>query len=135
MKKWLFSREISFWILLATAIIGIIGAVCYGISGTDESQMTETFMSPLVLTLIIIASLGCLAAMFVKASLLKTITAVVFFAAIVSWAINQAGFIVNVMMGLDGNSFSPSYIFAVVAMVIGFAVSLVLGIIQIIKEK
>lgn len=135
MKKFLTSRTVDFWILLVTGIIGIVGGICYALTGTDQSQMTETFMSPLVLIIILVMAVLNIVSMFLKASLIRMLTAVGYFGAIVAWAVNQGGYIVNVMMGLDGNSFSPAYIFAVVAMVIGFIASLTAGIMQMRKEK
>lgn len=128
MKAFITNKKADFWILLAMVILGVIGAICYGVTGTDASQMTDTHVSALVLSIYIIAVALSAVAMFVEIPLLRTGGAVIYFAALLAWGVNQAGYIVNVFMGIDGNVFSFGYLVAVFVLLIGIVVSVLTGV-------
>lgn len=48
-----------------------------------------------------------------------------YFLAFATWALNQAGYIVNVFMGIDGNSFSFAYVLTFVLIIACATLSLV----------
>jgi hypothetical protein len=128
MKAFITNKKADFWILLSIVILGIVGAICYAVTGTDASQMTDTQMSGVVLSIYIVAVAVSAIAMFVEMPLLRTGGAVIYFAALLAWAVNQAGYIVNVFMGIDGNVFSFGYIIAVLVLLLGIIASVLTGV-------
>jgi hypothetical protein len=137
MKAFITNKKADFWILLVTVLLGIVGVICYATTGTDASEMTDTHMSLLVLLIYIVAVAASVVAMFVEIPLIRTGGAVIYFAALVSWAVNQAGYIVNVFMGIDGNVFSFGYVLAVLVLLVGIVTSIVTGaiLLQRIEKK
>ena len=135
MKQFFANKKADFYILSATVVLGILGIILYAVTATDKSQMTETFVSGWVIALFAIAVASSCAAMFLEFPLIRTLGSVAYFATILAWAINQGGYIVNVMMGIDGNVFSFGYILAVIIMLLGFIASIVSGVMLIKRQE
>ena len=103
---------------LAALILGAVGLVCYFLSGTDQSKMTETVVSAMVYVPFAAAILCGVVGLFTGNSMIRMFAAILFFLTLALWGFTQAGYIVNVFMGIDGNSFSLPYILSFVGMVV-----------------
>ena len=104
--------------------LGIVALVCYVNSAEDKSGMTETHLSALVLVPLIAALAAGAAAVAFNKNYLKLIAAVLWLCALLTWIFTQIGFIVNVLMGIDGNVFTPTYITAFVCIIACMLLSL-----------
>lgn len=124
-------KGVGFIINAVVVMIAIVGFILYLVSADDKSGMTETAISPIVIILYIVGIGMSIATLFINSDLTKILTAVVYIATLVFWISSQAGFIVNVMMGTDGNSFSVAYILCVVFTIL----AIVLSFLTIIKPK
>jgi ABC-type multidrug transport system permease subunit len=124
-------RGIGFIINMVVILIAVIGFILYCVSARDRSGMTETSVSALVIILYVIGIGMSTATLFFNNDLTKIMTAVVYFAVLGFWAQSQAGYIVNVFMGTDGNVFSGAYI----ACVVMTAVAMILSCLTILKPK
>lgn len=120
--KEFFKKKGVGYILNAVAIaVGIIALVCYLCSAEDKSKMTETFVSAAVYVPLILAILLNVAALFFDYSLIKIGAFIMYFIVLAFWIFTQAGYIVNVMMGIDGNKFGFAYVLSVVCIVAAMA--------------
>ncbi len=114
------------YILNACALLfGIIALICYLVSAEDKSQMTETFISASVFVPIIIAFIANGVGIVYQHSLVKIGAFAMYFLALAAWALNQAGYIVNVFMGIDGNTFGFAYVLTFVSLIICAVLSMV----------
>ena len=95
-------------------IVGSSHALC----GIDESKMTETVVSAMVYVPFAAAILCGVVGLFTGNSMIRMFAAILFFLTLALWGFTQAGYIVNVFMGIDGNSFSLPYILSFVGMVV-----------------
>ncbi|MCI8613175.1 MAG: hypothetical protein HFE48_05730 [Clostridia bacterium] len=113
------------YILNACAfILGIAALICYLVSAEDKSQMTETFISATVVVPLVIAVLANGAGIVYQNSLVKIGAFAMYFLSLVTWIFNQVGYIVNVFMGIDGNSFGFAYVTAFVLFIVCAVLSL-----------
>lgn len=125
MKEFFKKKGVGYILNIIAIAVGIIALVCYLCSAEDKSKMTETFVSAAVYVPLIIAILLNVAALFFDHSLIKIGAFVVYFAALAFWIFTQAGYIVNVMMGIDGNKFGFAYVLSVVCLVAAMALCIV----------
>ncbi len=108
---------------LAALVLGAVGLGCYLLSGTDQSKMTETVVSAMVYVPFAAAFLCGGVGLFTGNSMIRMFAAILFFLTLALWGFTQAGYIVNVFMGIDGNSFSLPYILSFVGMVVPMILS------------
>lgn len=87
--------------------------------------MTETFVSALVYVPLILAIAVNAVGLFYSHSMIKVAAFALYFFALATWILTQAGYIVNVFMGIDGNVFSFAYILTVVCVVCCMVLSIV----------
>ena len=114
------------YLLNAVALVlGTVGLICYLLSGEDQSKMTETYVSARVYSPFILAILANAAGFFIKGSMPKIAAFSIYFLTLALWGLTQAGYIVNVFMGIDGNSFSIAYILSVIGMIVPMVLSIV----------
>lgn len=114
------------YLLNAVALVfGTVGLICYLLSGEDQSKMTETYVSAMVYVPFILAILANAAGFFIKGSMPKIAAFSIYFLTLALWGLTQAGYIVNVFMGIDGNSFSIAYILSVIGMIVPMVLSIV----------
>ena len=116
---------------IIVVVIAIVGLILYCISADDKSKMTETTLSPLVVDLFIIGIGMSVTTLFLNSDLTKVLTAVAYVAVLGFWVFSQADFIVNVLIGTDGNSFGVDYIICVICMILAIA----LTFLTLIKPK
>lgn len=121
------SKGIGYIVNAVAAVLGIIGVICYFLSGDDRSGMTETFVSALVYVPFILAVVCSLIGLFYSNSLIKIAAFALYFFSLATWIMTQAGYIVNVFMGLDGNSFSFAYIVTFISLIACMVLSIVSG--------
>lgn len=114
------------YILNASAfLLGVIALICYCVSAEDKSKMTETFVSAAVVVPIVIAFAINGVGIAYQHSLIKIGAFSMYFLAFATWILNQAGYIVNVLMGIDGNSFGFAYVLAFVLIICCATLSMV----------
>ena len=53
---------------------------------------------------------------------------ILYFLTLALWGFTQAGYIVNVLMGIDGNSFSLPYILSFVGMIVPMVLSFIAAV-------
>ncbi|MBO4989039.1 MAG: hypothetical protein J6D37_01775 [Clostridia bacterium] len=106
-------------------VLGIVGVISYFLSGTDASGMTETTVSAMVYVPFLLAVLASAGALLTGNSMVKILAFACYFLTLATFIMTQAGYIVNVFMGIDGNSFSFAYILAVLGIVCPMVLSLV----------
>ena len=112
-------------LLNAVALLfGIVALICYLVSAEDKSGMTDTHISVLVYLPIALGIAVNCAAVFFRSSLLKLFAFFLYLLSAAMWGFTQAGYIVNVMMGIDGNSYSFAYVLAILAMFVSMLLSL-----------
>lgn len=128
MTNLLKKKGVNFILNCISILTGIIALICYLVSGKDQSEMTETALSAVVYVPLIIAILLNVAGIFLKTNLVKIAAFAIYFLSLVFWIYNQAGYIVNVFMGLDGNSFSFAYILSVICILASLVLSLLAAI-------
>lgn len=119
------NRGVGYRINIVAMALGIVGLICYLVSGEDKSQMTETFVSASVYVPFLIAIILNGAGLFFKSSIIKIFAFAMYFLTLAMWILTQAGFIVNVVMGIDNNTFSFAYILSVICMIAPMVLSLV----------
>lgn len=125
MAEFLRKRGVGYLLNAVAMVLGIVALICYLCTGEDKSKMTETFVSAAVYLPLIAGAVFNAAGLVYRKSLLKIGAFSAYFLGFAFWIFNQAGYIVNVMMGIDGNTFGFGYILAVVCMIAAMAVSLV----------
>lgn len=125
MAEFLKKRGVGYLLNAVAMLLGIIALICYLCTGEDKSKMTETFVSAAVYLPLIVGVVFNTAGLAYRNSLLKIGAFSAYFLGFALWIFNQAGYIVNVMMGIDGNTFGFGYVLAVVCMIAAMAVSLV----------
>ena len=113
---------------LAALILGIVGLVCYLISGTDQSKMTETVVSAMVYVPFALAILLNAAGLVKEDRMFRMFAMILYFLTLALWGFTQAGYIVNVLMGIDGNSFSLPYILSFVGMIVPMVLSFIAAV-------
>lgn len=118
-------RGIGYILNIVAFALGLIALICYLCTGEDKSKMTETFLSAAVYLPIIVGVALNAAGLFYSNSLVKIAAFAAYFLGFAFWIYNQAGYIVNVMMGIDGNTFGFGYVLAVLCMIAAMVVSLV----------
>ena len=118
-------KGISAILNLVAAGLGILGVISYFLSGTDASGMTETEVSAMVYVPFLLAILASVGALLTGNSMVKILAFSCYFLTFATFIMTQAGYIVNVLMGIDGNSFSFLYILAVLGIVCPMVLSLV----------
>jgi hypothetical protein len=125
MKEFINKKGIVFFLNLITAILAILGLIFYVLSAKDKSSMTETDISALVIVPFAISIALTAATLFLKHNLINIFSFILYFATFAAWLINQAGYLVNVFMGLDGNSFSFLYILTFVLIIACLVISII----------
>lgn len=125
MKRVTDRKNTGYILSVIAVILGIIALICYLASGEDKSGMTETVLFAGVYVPMIIAILIGVLGLFFRDSIIKTAAFAAYFLAIAMWAFSQAGYIVNVFMGIDGNAFSFAYVLSFIAMIAAPVLSLV----------
>ena len=115
---------VSYILNACALLLGVVALVCYLVSAEDKSQMTETFISAAVVVPLVIAVLANGAGIVFQHSYVKIGAFAMYFLSLVTWIFNQVGYIVNVFMGIDGNSFGFAYIAAFVLMIVCAVLSL-----------
>lgn len=125
---------VSYILNACALLLGIVAFVCYLVSAEDKSQMTETFISAAVVVPLVIAVLAGGVGIVFQHSLVKIGAFAMYFLSLVTWIFNQVGYIVNVFMGIDGNSFGFAYVVAFV-FIIACAVLSLLSIKNFNKSK
>ncbi len=119
------NKTAGFFLNLIALCCGVAALVCYLISGNDRSGMTETTVSALVYCPLAIGALINVIALFRGKGMVKVAAFIAYFFAFAMWAYTQAGYIVNVFMGIDANTFSFAYIVSLIGMVGAMVFSLV----------
>lgn len=125
MNRMLKNRGISDLLNMIAFIVGIVGLICYLVSAEDKSAMTETVVSAMVYAPMIIALVINVVAVFIRNSLVKIVAFAAYFFAVASWFYTQGGYIVNVLMGIDGNVFSFAYILTIICLLACTVLSIV----------
>ncbi len=115
-------------------LFGIVALICYLVSAEDKSSMTDTHISVLVYLPIALGIVVNCVAVFFQNSLLKMFAFFLYLLSAAMWGFTQAGYIVNVMMGIDGNTYSFAYILSIIAMLVAMLLSL-LAIFRFGKKK
>lgn len=116
---------VSYILNACALLLGIIALICYCVSAEDKSQMTETFISASVIIPIVIAFIANGVGIVYQHSLIKIGAFAMYFLALATWILNQAGYIVNVFMGIDGNSFGFAYVVTFVFIIFCAVLSIV----------
>ena len=124
MKEFFKNKGVGYILNIVATALGLVAMICYLVSGTDKSYMTETTVSAIVYVPLIVAVLLNAGTLFYNNSLMKIAAFGVYFLAFALWGYNQAGYIVNVFMGIDGNSFGFAYILTIICMVACMVLSL-----------
>ena len=117
-------KGVGYILNIVALAMGIVALICYLVSGEDKSYMTPTYVEAIVYVPIIVGIVLNIVVLFYSNSLVKIFAFIAYFLSLCMWIYNQAGYIVNVMMGIDGNHFGFAYILAVVAMVVAMVLSL-----------
>ena len=125
MNEFFAKRGVGYILNAIACVLGIVCLVCYLVSAEDKSKMTETFVSALVYVPLILASAVNAVGLFYSHSMIKVAAFALYFFALATWILTQAGYIVNVFMGIDGNVFSFAYILTVVCVVCCMVLSIV----------
>lgn len=124
MKELINKKGLPFLLGIISIVLACLGLLFYCLSAQDKSNMTGTNISLLVVCSLAIAIALTILGLFVKFNLIKIFSFIFFFASFATWLVNQAGYAVNVFMGLDGNSFSAIYILAFVLIIACTGISL-----------
>ena len=117
-------KGIGYLLNCIAVALGIIALICYLVSGTDKSEMTPTFVEPMVYIPIIVGILLNAVVFFYSNSLVKIFAFMAYFLSLALWGVTQAGYIVNVIMGIDGNVFSFAYILTLICLIGAMVLSL-----------
>lgn len=125
MNEWLKQKGVGYLLNAIALVLGILCLICYLISAEDKSKMTETFVSALVYVPLCIALILNAVGLFYDNSMVKVSAFIVYFFAMATWLLTQAGYIVNVLMGIDNNRFSAAYIITVVSLLAAMVLSFV----------
>lgn len=116
---------VSYILNACATLLGVIALICYCVSAEDKSQMTETFVSASVIVPLVLAFVANGVGLVFQHSLVKIGAFSMYFLAFATWALNQAGYIVNVFMGIDGNNFSFAYVLTFVLIIACATLSIV----------
>lgn len=119
------TKSTGFMLNAVALVLGLVGLICYLLSGEDKSHMTETVVSALVYIPFILSILASATGFFIKGSMPKIAAFSLYFLTLALWLLTQAGYIVNVFMGIDGNTFSIAYILCVIGMIVPMILSIV----------
>ncbi len=125
---------VSYILNACALLLGIIAFICYLVSAEDKSQMTETFISAAVVVPLVFAVIANGVGIVFQCSYVKIGAFAMYFLAFITWIFNQIGYIVNVFMGIDGNSFGFAYVITFV-FIIACAVLSLLSIKNFNKSK
>lgn len=116
--NWIKSRGVSLYLILGAAVSGLVSFILY--LATGVTSFAQSY-SPLVIICFVIGMICAIAALIIKFRPLTFIGYIAFLAAALEYIISQINYIVNVLVGIDGETLSASFfatlIFALAAFV------------------
>lgn len=120
-------RGVSFFFCLASFACMVIMLILYRVTGiTTFTPVLSGKVLALMYSCIVVSAVLCV----FEVKLLKYALYILCFATWLEYLISEAFYITNVLVAIDGNSFTPAFILTVVFGLVGWACALTSAILQ-----
>lgn len=124
-KKFIAGRGVGYWLSLAALVFGFVALGLYYKCGINKF-VTE--LSPEVIAGVWAGAALALVALVLDVKTIRYVSYLVYLYAFIAFIGSQINYIANVLVGIDGNTFTPDFIGSAVCMVLASFVMLAAAI-------